>query len=336
MGAISKINEAGLRLRLDGDELLAYPPERITDELRDLIRANRTDILEAAGAGAGDRFARACKGLTISPEELRAELEEGGDLPDVESGALSPQALRQTAITLDLMRGAGVGPPRHASIAEDWPEIHASVMQAQGFTCGGCRHFLPVEGHTHLGRCGAGRDAPGGDGLWFDTDRHECEQWGEKKECGRPLPDNVIPLDQAAAKSNAFYRHLMDRNKTGCGCFAQAGRYCAEGKRLRGEYYRAMGALRDIQMDIEPVAWTLSGGCRGERRPGRRVQRVLQRFRDRRRAHRGVDPVRGRVRRPQAGSGLGRAAARVRGAHEAVRDAVASSAARRRVRCVGR
>lgn len=49
-------------------------------------------------------IASACEGLTITPEQLLAELTEGGDMPDLQSGSLTPQALRLTARTLALMR----------------------------------------------------------------------------------------------------------------------------------------------------------------------------------------------------------------------------------------
>jgi hypothetical protein len=46
----------------------------------------------------------ACRGLRITPEQLHQELEEDGDIPDLVSGALTPEALRVTARTLALMR----------------------------------------------------------------------------------------------------------------------------------------------------------------------------------------------------------------------------------------
>jgi hypothetical protein len=45
----------------------------------------------------------ACEGLNITPEQLRHELEAGGDLPNLVSGALTPEALWLTAKTLALM-----------------------------------------------------------------------------------------------------------------------------------------------------------------------------------------------------------------------------------------
>jgi hypothetical protein len=49
---------------------------------------------------------RACEGLLLSPEELRAQLDES-DLAEVMSGALSPKALRLTAKTISLMGQLG-------------------------------------------------------------------------------------------------------------------------------------------------------------------------------------------------------------------------------------
>ncbi len=46
----------------------------------------------------------ACEHLPITGEQLYAELEEGGDLPDIHSETLTPTALRLTAETLALMR----------------------------------------------------------------------------------------------------------------------------------------------------------------------------------------------------------------------------------------
>jgi hypothetical protein len=40
----------------------------------------------------------------ITPEELRQELQEGGDIPDPVSGALTSKAVRLMAKTLALMR----------------------------------------------------------------------------------------------------------------------------------------------------------------------------------------------------------------------------------------
>jgi hypothetical protein len=45
-----------------------------------------------------------CRGLSITPEQLRRELREGGELADMESGNLSAYALHLTAETLAIMR----------------------------------------------------------------------------------------------------------------------------------------------------------------------------------------------------------------------------------------
>lgn len=44
---LSRLKAAGIRLRADGKRLIASPRERMTDELRDLIRANKAALLTA-------------------------------------------------------------------------------------------------------------------------------------------------------------------------------------------------------------------------------------------------------------------------------------------------
>ncbi len=43
----------------------------------------------------------ACEGLSLTPEQLRQELEENGDIPDLVSGELTPAALKLIAETLN-------------------------------------------------------------------------------------------------------------------------------------------------------------------------------------------------------------------------------------------
>ncbi len=58
-------------------------------------------------AGLCTLFENACRGLSITPEQLRWELEENGDIANLVSGALRPAALRLIAETLDTMQYAG-------------------------------------------------------------------------------------------------------------------------------------------------------------------------------------------------------------------------------------
>ena len=55
-------------------------------------------------AGFEHMLEAACEGLSITSGQLHRELEAGGDLPGLVSGALTPQALRLTTRTLALMR----------------------------------------------------------------------------------------------------------------------------------------------------------------------------------------------------------------------------------------
>lgn len=50
----------------------------------------------------------ACRGLSITPEQLWAELEENGDLADVECGAFSPDGLRLVAESLSASEAEGM------------------------------------------------------------------------------------------------------------------------------------------------------------------------------------------------------------------------------------
>jgi hypothetical protein len=68
-------------------------PNKRTMAVADRLKALGRDPIE--GLAHSPRFTR---------EQLRQELEVGGDIPDLVSGRLAPQALRLTARTLVLMR----------------------------------------------------------------------------------------------------------------------------------------------------------------------------------------------------------------------------------------
>lgn len=96
----------------------------------------------------------ACQGLTITPEQLRDELEQGGDFPDLISGELSIRGLRLAAETLSLTRYRTQTETRHS------------------VNCGDCQHFQRIQ-HSHLRHCSKGKpEAPAG--LW-DTDARSCD-----------------------------------------------------------------------------------------------------------------------------------------------------------------
>jgi len=64
-------------------------------------------------------FEIAREGLSLAPDQLREELNESGDMPDLVSGALTPQALMLTARTLALMRY----PPK----SEQLPDLNREI-----------------------------------------------------------------------------------------------------------------------------------------------------------------------------------------------------------------
>jgi hypothetical protein len=78
----------------------------------------------AARADVRTVFETACQRLSITPEQLRQELEAGGDFPDLVWGALTPNALRLIAKTLALMRDPYT------------PEPHVISTTVHGAECG--------------------------------------------------------------------------------------------------------------------------------------------------------------------------------------------------------
>jgi len=48
MDARTNLNDCGLYLERRGGRLFVFPPERITDDLRQFIRDHKTELLEAA------------------------------------------------------------------------------------------------------------------------------------------------------------------------------------------------------------------------------------------------------------------------------------------------
>lgn len=64
MPAVARLRSAGLRLTAQGDTLLVEPRSALTDELRALIKAHKTEILEALAAegvvGPGEVLCREC------------------------------------------------------------------------------------------------------------------------------------------------------------------------------------------------------------------------------------------------------------------------------------
>jgi hypothetical protein len=82
----------GNALRYRGPEVVLPP------ELLQALRINKSELLDALNTEAHiNRLIKsACQGLSITPEQLRPELEDG-DLQDLASGALTPHGLRLVA-----------------------------------------------------------------------------------------------------------------------------------------------------------------------------------------------------------------------------------------------
>lgn len=103
---IRELHHHGGNVIVDGHELALTAPRPLPTGLVCELRTHKAELLTHLSTES--RIFRliesACQGLTITPEHLHAELEAGGDLPDLESGALTPRALRLAAETSALMR----------------------------------------------------------------------------------------------------------------------------------------------------------------------------------------------------------------------------------------
>ncbi len=197
---LSAAQAAGVRLGLDGTDLLieadCEPPPALLDALRRdkpeilaLLRIRKTG--EVPKSAATIEFFD-LHGLTL------AELEEaaGEDWPEVRDAPEVLEALAHAVVTRR-QRERGECPPHWTERCECagcgpvflWPGSPTRVLGcpwcfncAEGRpiprpvadTCGACRHFRCID-YPNLGHCVKGQPEAIA-GLW-DTDRRACDRW---------------------------------------------------------------------------------------------------------------------------------------------------------------
>jgi len=213
-----------------GDTLTIHPngpraPRPPTGEARNLDEA----------------LAEVCTDLPISPATVRADMHPA-DVTAFESGELSIEGLREYARALVEQREirAGIKPHRFTGIA----------------LCRGCGAVWVPEHQDgrNLSSC-----------PWCENRRHRGPRPKPTKiardgtDIGRPLdwqgvdevPEDRVAIlelkadskreqaERVAGLARDFYNHLFGPAKETSCCVAPAGRYCAEGQRLRDLYYDA-------------------------------------------------------------------------------------------------
>jgi hypothetical protein len=197
---LSAARVAGVRVSLDGTDLLieadrAPPPDlldalrRDKPEIRELLRTRETDDVPPPTATTESPKPH---GLTV------AELEEeaGEDWTEVRDDPKVLEALAHAVVTRR-QRERGECPPHWTERCECagcgpvylWPRSPARVLgcpwcfnRAEGrpiprpvaVNCGICGHFNRID-HPHLGHCAVGEPEAIA-GLW-DTDRRGCARW---------------------------------------------------------------------------------------------------------------------------------------------------------------
>jgi hypothetical protein len=197
---VAAAQAAGVRLGLDGTDLLIESDREPLPYLLDALRCDKPEILALLRTDDNDDIppspataeAPNPHGLTL------AELEEaaGEDWPEVRDEPAMFEALAHAVVTRR-QRERSDRPPRWTEHCECagcgpvflWPGSPARVLgcpwcfnRAEGrpiprpvaVTCGACRHFRRIE-HPHLGHCAVG-EPEAIVGLW-DTDRRGCARW---------------------------------------------------------------------------------------------------------------------------------------------------------------
>jgi hypothetical protein len=197
---LAAAHAAGVRLGLDGADLLLESDREPPPQLLDALRRDKPEIvalLRTRDTGEVSPPATATQSPNLHGLTL-AELEEaaGEDWPEVRDDPTVLQALAHAVVTRR-QRERGECPPHWTERCECagcgpvylWPGSPARVLgcpwcfnRAEGrpiprpvaVTCGTCRHFHRID-HPNLGHCAAG-EAEAIAGQW-DTDRRGCTRW---------------------------------------------------------------------------------------------------------------------------------------------------------------
>jgi hypothetical protein len=191
---------AGVRLGLDGTDLLIESDREPPPHLLDALRRDKPEILallSTSDAGEGPPLATTTESSNLhglTPTELADAA--GEDWDEVRDDPAVLEALAHAVITR-CQRERGECPPHWTEHSECagcgpvflWPGSPARVLgcpwcfnRAEGrpiprpvaVTCGACRHFRRID-HPHLGHCAVGEPEAIA-GLW-DTDRRGCARW---------------------------------------------------------------------------------------------------------------------------------------------------------------
>ncbi|QBQ56114.1 hypothetical protein [Nitrosococcus wardiae] len=163
--------------------------------------ASRNRDSEQADSQLLEALAEACRGLPITPGEVR-EAFTPEDIEEWHNGCLPQDTLATFAQALVQRREMDKG-KRPALYTEPascqhcgpvwlwfsgevqgcpwcWNRIaNRPIPRPQPVRCGGCAHFQRID-HPHLGHCAQG-EPEGISGLW-DTDRRHCERYLPRPE----------------------------------------------------------------------------------------------------------------------------------------------------------
>ena len=184
MSAITRLRQAGFRVRLLGGEKIGIKPiEHLTDTQRAWISARRDSLItelkqesanNAINGNIGlepDRWAgfvalATAHGVTADEVARKLTKQYIGDLLTVADANL-PMHAKTIADAIIFKRQ-----PRNA--ANHQPHVFREPVQ----TCGACRHFERMN-HPHLGHCRIQAEPEAPAGHWDTERRDHCQRYIE-------------------------------------------------------------------------------------------------------------------------------------------------------------
>lgn len=156
---ITDLRAAGIELAAQGENLLVTPVSHLTDEQREFIKANKSEILRLL---RNER--RHLDGsLEARLSRIRAWLQHIGESDDDIAEVLGLCRTDPEALDYYLKRSDELAPSLIPTVR-----------------CADCTHRQPTD-HPALVACAAGVQGIGVLGLWWVTDPHPCNHFKSEK-----------------------------------------------------------------------------------------------------------------------------------------------------------
>ena len=144
---------AGMRMEVQGEKLMVYNTDRLTDELRQEIRLHKPEIIRLLSANddrltdleIADLLREACSGIEIDPQQFWAFLDES-DIADIRAGYIRLGQLRVFAKSWARY-------PELVPIGNNNP--FPALKNTEPVCCADCSHFSRdlIGNGSGIGKC---------------------------------------------------------------------------------------------------------------------------------------------------------------------------------------